>query len=148
MKIVDKRYPDSDRPELRVKLLTPEPTRTKQSFKKECDINNIVAFYKKKGVIAHLNPAKPRYGFAPSVDYVDALQLVIDAEQSFNDLPSEVRKRFDNDPAAFLEFVENPENDAELVKLGLANAPAADNRPPEAANGGVAAEEPPPEGSP
>lgn len=32
----------------------------------------------------------------------------------------EVRKRFNYDPAAFLEFADNPENLDELVAMGLA----------------------------
>ena len=35
-------------------------------------------------------------------------------------MPLEVRKRFNYDPSAFLEFAENPNNLDELVSMGLA----------------------------
>lgn len=38
-------------------------------------------------------------------------------------MPSEVRKRFGNNPGVFMDFVSNPDNKEELVKLGLAVKP-------------------------
>jgi phage internal scaffolding protein len=37
----------------------------------------------------------------------------------FNDLPSSIRSRFGNDPAAFLDFVNDEGNADEMIKLGL-----------------------------
>ena len=38
----------------------------------------------------------------------------------FEALPSVLRKRFDNDPAKFLDFVQDSNNSKELVEMGLA----------------------------
>ncbi|RYF32309.1 MAG: hypothetical protein EOO38_31115, partial [Cytophagaceae bacterium] len=40
----------------------------------------------------------------------------------FDALPAKIRDRFNNDPSRFLAFCENPENEAELVQLGLRDA--------------------------
>lgn len=103
----------------RLRLITPEPTRAKQSFKTECDINHIVNMYKKKGVITHLNPAEPRYGFAPSIDLQTALTITAESIQAFESMPAEVRNRFSNDPVKFVAFLEDPDNEAELRKMRL-----------------------------
>ncbi len=93
--------------------------RTKQSMKDECDINLIMAKYQTTGAIAHVNKFGASYGFATSQDFTEAMRTVVIAQDMFNGLPSSIRSRFGNDPAAFLEFVQDSENHDELVKLGL-----------------------------
>lgn len=92
---------------------------TKQAFKKECDINNIVSKYLKSGYVGHLNPKTPRYGYAPAVDLHEALAIVDQAFESFARLPADVRKRFANDPMEFAAFLDKPEAPEELRKLRL-----------------------------
>ena len=41
------------------------------------------------------------------------------AQQSFESLPSELRGRFENDPAKLIDFLSDERNNAEAVKLGL-----------------------------
>lgn len=94
--------------------------RTKQSAKAECDINNILKAYRKTGAIAHLNRFPAQYAEAPSFDLREALEFLQGATAAFQQLPATVRSEFDNDPASFLEFVHNPANKDELVKMGLA----------------------------
>lgn len=103
------------------------PTRTKQSFVAECDINNILKQYKKTGIISHINAAaaKGTYQDLPDqVDYQEALNTVIRAEESFATLPSAVRDRFGNDPAEFMAFMADPKNIDEAISLGLATRAA------------------------
>lgn len=102
-----------------------QDSMTCQSFKDECDVNRIVSSFEKTGVIPHGNTSSPMYGdFSTSFDYKEALELVMHAEESFASLPANVRLRFQNDPAAFLDFVNDPANSDELVKLGLAFKPS------------------------
>jgi phage internal scaffolding protein len=106
----------------RVQLICEDPSLTHQSFKAECDIRNIMKKYKKNGVITHLTSMKPQFYDASVVpDYQEALNLIIDAQNSFDSLPSELRTRFGNDPAQFLSFTSNESNLDEMRKLGLAN---------------------------
>lgn len=97
---------------------------TKQSMKAECDINNIVSRYRRTGSVSHIAKAKPEFGFAPAVDLMAALETVRRADSMFSELPAVVRKRFDNDPAVFLDFVQNPANIEEMYTLGLAERKA------------------------
>jgi phage internal scaffolding protein len=107
-------------PRRRVQLHFNDDTLTHQSFREQCDINKIVARYKKTGIVEHLSSSEPRYGdFLDATDYHDSLNKVITAQGMFNDLPSTVRHKFKNDPAQFLDFAMNPENQKEMEELGL-----------------------------
>lgn len=94
-------------------------SRTKQSFAQECDINHIMAKYQKTGAITHFAKHSPQYGIANGQTFQDAMNLVCEAQEMFNDLPSSIRSRFGNDPAAFLDFVNDEGNADEMIKLGL-----------------------------
>lgn len=105
----------------RVRIYFNETGRTKQSLSAEADINNIMAQYVSTGNITNLNEKMQRYGYAPAVDFQEALGIVADAQTSFGELPSAVRKRFQNSPYEFLRYIEDPANKSELVQLGLAH---------------------------
>lgn len=110
-------------------VLTPEPSLTKQSFKDECDINNIVKSFRNVQDFLNLteNNRKGVYADLPDpFEYQDGLNMIIAAQASFDSMPAALRDRFKNDPAEFLAFVQDPANQDELIKLGL----ATDNRPP------------------
>lgn len=93
--------------------------RTKQSFKKECDINVIMARFEKTGALSHFARHAPSYGFAPAVTFHESLEIVRRGTEMFMDLPGKVRARFGNDPAQFLEFVQDENNADEMLALGL-----------------------------
>jgi phage internal scaffolding protein len=97
-----------------------------QHFKDECDINNILRQFNITGLLPEA-PLSPRYGdFTGIGDYHTALNQVIAAEDEFMSLPATIRARFGNDPALLIEFLDQPENVDEAVKLGL-----IDNKPAE-----------------
>lgn len=110
------------------------PSMTKQSMSAECDINNIMKRYEKNKIIDHVSIYKGDYGdFILEGDYHEHLNSVIAADAAFATLPALIRRRFDNDPAAFLGFVENSDNHAEMVEMGLMTqtetAPIPDKKP-------------------
>ncbi|QXP07924.1 MAG: internal scaffolding protein [Arizlama microvirus] len=97
-----------------------EPSRTKQSFKDESDINNILKKYRQTGVFP-LASQQGQYGdFSQVTDYQSALNQVAIARSAFTSLPSHIRERFLNDPARFISFAEDPKNSREMIELGLA----------------------------
>lgn len=96
-----------------------EPTRTKQSFKDECDINLIIKKYKQTGQITHLANSQGEYGFATSQTFDQAMRIVADAQSQFEELPATVRAHFDNNPAAFLDAAQDESRRSEFVDLGL-----------------------------
>lgn len=121
-----------------VGLECPPETRTKQEFRDECNINNVVAQHAVTGQFTHVSAVMPEYGdFSNVSDYQEACNQIKAAELSFAQLPATVRKRMDNDPAVFIEFLEDPANQAEAEQLGLVDPPPKpadiENPPREAA---------------
>lgn len=99
----------------------PERGRTKQEFKAECNINTIMKKFEKTGQLPDMIKANPQYGdFSNVGTYQESLQVVMFAQEQFEALPAAARKRFKNDPQAFLAFCQDPSNQEEMIKMGLA----------------------------
>lgn len=98
----------------------------KQSFKDECDINTII---KRHGLGYELpeNPSVPQYGdFDGITDYHSAMNATAKAREQFDQLPADLRSRFENDTAKFVDFCLDPANIQELRKMRLLNQEALD----------------------
>lgn len=135
----------------RVKLVMYGKNITQQQFKDDCDINKIMARFVKTGVLEHVRQNNPEgeYGFASSDTFRDSMEIVADANSMFESLPSAIRNEFENDPAKFLEFAENPENLPQMQEMGLANKlqpdpPTSLPKSPEGANAEGMPNAPPP----
>lgn len=116
-------------PKLRVQTDCSTGGRTKQSFKDECDINNIMARFKRTGVLDFAAKNEPRYGDCTGVDFAAAMNLVANANSMFQELPSHIRARFENDPYQFLNFVHDDRNMEEARELGLLSTPVPQGTP-------------------
>lgn len=109
----------------------PARSMTKQEFTHELDLNVIMARF----IVSDFDPStlpisarkalQGDFTGAPE-SYHEALNLVVNAKQSFMTLDADLRARFDNDPQKFLDFVSDPENRDELIELGLAVTPTED----------------------
>ena len=93
--------------------------RTQQHQKDECDINLIIKRHTPEQIALMATQNEGQYGDATSIDYHAAQNIIANANTMFNDLPSEIRNQFDNDPALFLDFTSNEENYAEMRKMGI-----------------------------
>lgn len=101
----------------------PAVGRTEQHHKDSTMIDTVLRKYDKTGLITHVNRATAQYGdFTTINEYQESLNLVMQAEDSFLELPSDIRKQFGNDAGAFFEFATNPDNANKLVEMGLAEA--------------------------
>lgn len=101
---------------------------TQQQFKDECNINNILAKYKKTGLLTHTAKHEGHFGDFTSIeDYQTSLHKIMEAENSFNMLPSEIRNRFQNDPGQLIGYLSDEKNNEEAYTLGLKIRP----KPPE-----------------
>lgn len=90
-----------------------------QHFAEECDINTIV---KRFGLTGELpsDVRAPTYGdFVGIVDFHSAMNAIARANEAFDEMPAEVRARFQNNPAEFVAFCSDEKNRAEAEKLGL-----------------------------
>ncbi|QXP08124.1 MAG: internal scaffolding protein [Arizlama microvirus] len=93
---------------------------TKQSDLKESDINTIFRKFEKTGLLPQMIVKEGRYGdFSAVPDYQEALQIIKTADEQFINLDVDIRNRFANDPAKFLEFATDLKNLDEMEKMGL-----------------------------
>lgn len=96
------------------------PSKTDQSFKKECDVNEIMRKYLKTGQMAHLRGMQGTYADVSEIgDLQECVQKVQLAQEAFNSLPATLRNKLNNDPSKFIEYLNDPKNVDEAVELGL-----------------------------
>ncbi len=107
-------------PSVPLRLTFAATGRTEQSHTKACNINSIMQKFQKTGAIEHLRRHPPKYGDVTGADFLAAQVLVAEHKTVFEELPSQLRAEFDNDPAQYLDFVVDPENAEFLEKEGLA----------------------------
>lgn len=118
-------YHRFNRPKPKGLTMDPKEGMTQQDFKEECDVNNIVKRYADTGLWSQsLRPptSTPMFGdFTTVPEFFEAQNIIAKASEHFASLPSEVRFRFNNDPAQLLAFVSDPKNTDEAIALGIAN---------------------------
>lgn len=113
-------------PKRRQVFETEGPSLARQDMKEESDINNIMARYKKTGLVDHVMRHEGQYGEFAAIDYHEAMNAVIEAQDMFQTVPSEIRAKFNNDPGAFLAYVTSPDNEEGMRELGLLPAKRRD----------------------
>ncbi len=116
------------------------PSRTKQEFSKEADINQIMARYVRTRQFPPdaLEKRNAQYADFSEIGSFHELQTkIVEAQQNFMQLPAEMRTRFDNDPGKLLDFVSDEDNRKEGQDLGIINPdpdpPKAEDKPPDPA---------------
>lgn len=93
---------------------------TKQSFKDEADINNVMKRFEQTGQLPDMIKREPKYGdFIDVPSFQEAQEIIIHTQEQFAALPAAVRDRFANDPEKFLEFVSDASNADEMARMGL-----------------------------
>lgn len=109
-----------------------DPSLTRQEFAEECDINTIMKRYEghNTGPNGLPNVGVPQYVDLSGMptDLMGYMQLMQDAERAFMTLPAAVRREFDNDPIAFVDFASDPGNIDQMRAWDLA-PPAKDPGP-------------------
>lgn len=102
------------------KTLSCGPGRARPEFQDECDVNQILRKFQKTGLVSHLAKGQPQYGdFTNVTSYADAVSQVREAEAAFLELPANIRRRFENNPTALVEFMNDAANLDEAIELGL-----------------------------
>jgi phage internal scaffolding protein len=115
---------DKDGKYIRKKIVTytGDDSQVVKSMQDETDIKNILQKYGRTGMLPIVKDEALYGDFSDMPTFQEAQNIIIKAEKQFEGLNSDVRKKFDNDPAKFLEFCSKEENYEEMVKLGLAKA--------------------------
>lgn len=94
-------------------------TLTRQSEVDAADINKIVARFEKSGIMPLTNREGAYLDVSEVGDYRQALEQVRKAQMYFEDLPASSRAMFNNDPAEFLDRVNDPNELQLLVDAGV-----------------------------
>ena len=92
---------------------------TEQHHTDTCDINKILAQFMETGIMPQTN-ANPQYADVSEVDFTQMQNQLATAKTLFEELPEQVKDRFNNEMHSFLHFAENPDNQQELIDMGLA----------------------------
>ena len=98
----------------------------KQSFKDECDINNIIERF---GLGYELPETHrlPQYGdFSDITDFHSAMNATALARESFDQLPAKIREKFNHDPGQYVDYCLDEKNLAGLKEMGLLSPEAID----------------------
>lgn len=111
-------------------LFCADESMTQQHFHDETKIDNILELYTRTGILP-TKDVQPVFAdlLGMSDDYHDALNLVIQAQESFYDLPASVRERFLNDPSQLMRFLDDDSNRSEAIALGLIPTPPGEPDP-------------------
>lgn len=110
---------DMDKVSSETGLKCEDKSLAQQHMKDECDINVIVERFGVTGQLP-VKAIEPSYGdFSGVSDYHTALNKIKAAEAEFMALPAKLRAKFDHDPNALLNFLENEQNRNEAIELGL-----------------------------
>lgn len=109
-------------------VIDPADTVVQQQFADECDINTIVRRFGLTGELPN-GVAMPLSGdFTSATDFQTSMNLIRQAQESFLELPADVRERFNNNPARVISFLEDPSNRDEAIKLGIVSKPVERTR--------------------
>lgn len=126
-------------PRIGIVVETGDESPTQQHFKDQCDINKIARSIEATGSSEHVKQARERYGdFTELFDVGTNFDRAAKAEQLFQQVPVELRKRVGHTIPGLFEFIQKQENFEDCVKFGIFDKPAEPSAP-------VAAAEPAPQ---
>lgn len=104
----------------KVYTINDEPSMTDQDSHDDADINSIVAKFQKTGHITNLAKGQMDYHDMSGItDLLTMHQIVREADDAFMALPSWLRAKMENSPQKFIQWLNDPKNFDEAVKLGL-----------------------------
>lgn len=120
MKHVEKIILPNGKTRTRVYTTYEQPSKTDESFKDDCDVNIILDRFMKTGQITHLAKKPSSYADVSDIpNLLDAHIAISNAKTAFGRLPSELRRKLNNDPLNLEEYLKDPENHEEAEHYGL-----------------------------
>lgn len=107
----------------KVETVNDEPSRTKQNLIADADINQLIKRHGLTHVQTNMASLESVYGQITSHDLQQSMEKIMQAEEAFMEVPSDIRKQFNNDAGEFIDFATNPDNKEKLIEMGLAPTP-------------------------
>lgn len=106
---------------IRIQYLNKEPSKTQQHFADSVNVNNIMKKYHNNlnNVPAPIAAAGVYGDFSKAKSYQEMLNAINQSEESFGQLPSELRTRFENNPNNLIKYLDDPKNLEESYTLNL-----------------------------
>lgn len=107
--------------QLETVAINDDPSLTEQHHAKDADLNEILRRFGVTDGAIPPSAMDPRHfgDFTDAVDFREALDRTRIAAERFNALPADIRNRFANSPVLLWQFVNDPRNHEEAVRLGL-----------------------------
>lgn len=106
---------------------------TQQQFTDEQNVNTIMKKYARTGIIGTgLGTRTPQFGNYENQSFHEMETKLAQSVETFQNLPSAVRKRFDNNVGNLLDFIDDKSNYDEAVKMGLIPEPEKPETAPSA----------------
>lgn len=102
---------------VRVRAVNKGKCMAQQQFRDSQDINIIMKKYNNQ--MANIPDFSGEYADLTTFKFEDEMNKISRAEEAFAGLPSEIRTRFDNRPGKLLQFLDDPNNYDEAVKMKL-----------------------------
>lgn len=93
------------------------PSRTKQAFKDDTDINRMLAQAQKAGSMSHLKKFQGHYADYEDFDFLTAQTTLTRGREIFDNLPIELKREFGQSPDKFFEFVNDVANKDRLKEI-------------------------------
>ena len=106
-----------------ISTVNDEPTMTKQALADNANINKLIKKHGITHVVQNMSNLEVLYGEITSMDLAEAMQMNIDANEAFMEVPADIRKQFGNDAGAFIDYATNPANIDQMRKWGMAPPP-------------------------
>lgn len=94
-------------------------SRTKQEFAEDADINVIVRRFGLTGQLPENVRVPQSMDFEEVFDFQSAMNVIRESQETFMEMPADIRERFDNDAGKFLAFVNNEDNYEVAKKWGI-----------------------------
>lgn len=97
-----------------------DPSLTEQAHAETVNINNVMARYQRNRMLDHVSQYSGSYSdFVDAPSYFEAQLAIASANSMFETIPSGIRADFNNDPAQFLTFIQDPANREAIEEYGF-----------------------------
>jgi phage internal scaffolding protein len=74
------------------------------------------------GELPNIAERAPQYLDVTGIEFQASMDFIAGANTLFHEMPSNIRNRFENSPALFLDFCSQEKNRPELAEMGLLKA--------------------------